>query len=89
MYIQGDQTNVRKNRPKCSPIHFFRNLYKKSDLWEKVAKHFWADSVISKKLPEEDNRSIEENSPNLVTLHMYIIYMLRAQLKDSGARTQT
>jgi hypothetical protein len=63
---QGDQTSLRKSRPKCSPTDFFVNGTVK-----KSSPKFCATSAIFKPLPKEKNRLMSENSPNLVTLHVF------------------
>jgi hypothetical protein len=66
--VQGDQMSLRKNRPKCSPIHFFcQKLYIIYTL-VKISPTFWATSVIFEKTLKVNKRPLVENSPNLVTL---------------------
>jgi hypothetical protein len=62
LWIQGDQMSLWKSRPKCSPTHFLSK--------QKRSPKFFAGSVIFQKIPDVNNHPMDENSPNLVTMHM-------------------
>jgi hypothetical protein len=52
------------NRPKCGPTHFFVKI----NTLEISSPRNWATFIFFRKLLKENNRTIGENSPNLVTL---------------------
>jgi hypothetical protein len=63
---EGEKKAGCKSRPKCGPINLFVKIKTELIHWGKEVNEF-ALLVIFKKLLKENNRSMGENPPNLVT----------------------
>jgi hypothetical protein len=63
---------VKKNRPKCSPNHFFHKINREFFSVDKRVTYIWATCKIFNKVLELTNCPIGKNSPNLVTLSFSI-----------------
>jgi hypothetical protein len=55
---------------------------------EKKSLKTWDNSEIFKKMPNEINRPIDENSPNLVTLFLDHESLVFANVSPAGTPTQ-